>query len=362
MDWLNKGGKRMKDSPLKLKHMLLYFGFVMAAGTTCVVASVWRQEVKPAQHATQVPSEPKRNFPAFLPGAGLAQHDFLYAGEAKSQDIYVVRSGKVVWDFHDHATKGEISDAVLLSNGNLLFAHQFGLTLIDRDKKVLWHYDAPPGTEIHTAQPIGKKRVLYVQNGDPAKVVVVNIVTGATEREFVVRVGNPKAVHPQFRHARLTDAGTLLLAHMDMGKVVEYDSTGREVWSNTPGIATWSAERLKNGNTLIAGGKAVREVTPAGAVVWEFTPTDAPDYLFNSMQIAKRLPSGNTLINTWFNQWEKPVDPATAPVQALEVTPDKKVVWALRAWGDPVDLGPSTTIQLLDEPGIPESVHFGDLN
>jgi hypothetical protein len=48
-------------------------------------------------------------------------------------------------------------------------------------------------------------------------------------------------------------------------------------------------------------------------------------------------------------------------VQALEVTPGKKVVWAFRAWGPPVDLGPSTTIQLLHEPGAPEAVHFGDL-
>jgi hypothetical protein len=47
-------------------------------------------------------------------------------------------------------------------------------------------------------------------------------------------------------------------------------------------------------------------------------------------------------------------------VQALEVTPGKRVVWALRAWGNPVDLGPSTTIQLLDKPGVPEAVHFGD--
>jgi hypothetical protein len=76
------------------------------------------------------------------------------------------------------------------------------------------------------------------------------------------------------------------------------------------------------------------------------------------MQIAKRLPNGNTLINTWFNQWSAEVNPDTAPVQALEVTPDKKIVWALRAWANP-NLGPSTTIQLLDETGVPEAVHFG---
>jgi hypothetical protein len=303
----------------------------------------------------------KSNFPAVLPSKGLAQHDFFYAGEAKTQDIYIVRRGVVVWEFHDPSAKGEISDAVLLSNGNVLFAHQFGVTLIDPGKNVLWHYDAPPGTEIHTAQPIGNDRVLYAQNGDPAKVVVVNIFTGKTEREFEVPVRSPKNVHGQFRHARLTEAGTLLLAHMDLGKIVEYDSYGKELWSHTPGLATWSAERLKNGDSLIAGARLVREVSPAGATVWEFRPADVPEYLFNSMQIAKRLPNGNTLINNWFNQWEGPANPGTAPVQALEITPDKRVVWALRAWGNPVDLGPSTTIQLLDEPGVPEAVHFGDL-
>lgn len=324
------------------KHTLGFLALIMA------VVPAWGQPAKP-------------NFPSVLPGKGLAQHDFFYAGEAKTQDMYLVRKGKVVWEFHDPAGKGEISDAVLLSSGNVLFAHQYGVKLIDRDKKVLWKMDAPPNTEIHSAQPIGKNRVLYVQNGDPAKVVVVNYVTGKTEREFVVPVKDPKSVHGHFRHARLTAAGTLLVAHMDMGKVVEYDSTGKELWSHTPGGSVWSADRLKNGNTLIAGGGRVREVNPAGATVWEFTSADVPDYLFNSIQIAQRLPNGNTLINTWFNQWNGPVDPATAPVQALEVTRDKKIVWALRAWGNPVDLGPSTTIHLLDERSVPEAVHFGDL-
>jgi hypothetical protein len=221
--------------------------------------------------------------------------------------------------------------------------------------------DAPPNTEIHTAQPIGKNLILYVQNGDPAKVVVVNYVTGKTEREFVVPVKDPKSVHGHFRHARLTAAGTLLVAHMDLGKVAEYDSTGKELWSNSPVNSLWAAARLKNGNTLISGGSLVREVSPTGATVWEFTSKDVPDYVFNSIQIAQRLPNGNTIVNTWFNQWNGPVDPATAPVQALEVTPDKKIVWALRAWGNPVNLGPSTTIQLLDSKSVPEAVHFGDL-
>ncbi|MCU1238153.1 MAG: hypothetical protein JWP63_6120 [Candidatus Solibacter sp.] len=79
-----------------------------------------------------------------LPGKALAQHDFFYAGE------------QVAWSYVDSSSRGEISDATLLSNGNILFAHQYGVTLIAPEKKVLWNYDAPAGTEIHTAQPIGR--------------------------------------------------------------------------------------------------------------------------------------------------------------------------------------------------------------
>jgi hypothetical protein len=32
----------------------------------------------------------------------------------------------------------------------------------------------------------------------------------------------------------------------------------------------------------------------------------------------------------------------------------------LRSWSNP-NLGPSTTIQLLDEPAVPEKAHFGSI-
>jgi hypothetical protein len=299
--------------------------------------------------------------PAVLPGKGLAQHDFFYAGEQKQQWMFIVRKGKVAWSYSVPDSRGEISDAVLMSNGNVVFAHQYGVTEITKDKKVVWNYDAPKGNETHTAQPIGKDRVLFIQNGDPALLRVVNIVTRATEREFVLPTGNPKSVHGQFRHASLTSAGTLLVAHMDMKKVVEYDSTGKEVWSFAV-ESPWSAVRLENGNTLISTNKKlVEEVDAKGNVVWQFSATDVPDYKISGFQIASRLPNGNTLVNNWVNSWNTTVDPVNTPVQALEVTPDKKVVWGLRSWTEPANLGPATTIQILDQASAPEKVHFGDI-
>jgi hypothetical protein len=307
------------------------------------------QEAKPAD---------KPIVPAVLPGKGLAQHDFFYAGEARTRDMYIVRAGQVAWSYNDATGRGEISDAVLLSNSNILFAHQFGVTLITPDKKVLWNYNAPTNCEIHTAQPIGTNHVIFIQNGPEPRLFVANLATGKMELELPLPIGNPKSTHGQFRHARLTDAGTYLVAHMDLGKVAEYDETGKQVWSAAaPGV--WSAVRLKNGNTLVCG-KGVREINSKGETVWQFTSADVPDYKFDSLQIATRLPNGNTLINNWVNQWNGKINPDTAPVQALEITPDKKVVWALRSWSSS-NLGPSTTIQLLDEPAVPENVHFGSI-
>jgi outer membrane protein assembly factor BamB len=312
-----------------------------------------------AQQAN-TPVETKLRTPLVLPGNGAGPFGFFYSGEAKNRNMYIVRNGKITWSHIDTVGKGEISDAVLMTNGNVLFAHQFGVTLINHDNKVLWHYDAPKGHETHSAQPIGKDRVLFVQNGDTAKLFVMNIRTGKTEKEFALPVKDPKSVHGQMRHARLTRAGTILIAHMDLNKVCEYDVNGKQLWSlDVPGI--WSAEELKNGNIMVASNNGfVRELTRIGDIVWEYSAKDSQEYKIKSPQIATRLANGNTLINNWFNLWNGTPDPNNLPIQAVEVTPDKKVVWALRAWQEPLNLGPATIIQVLGEPGgISEKVHFG---
>jgi len=298
--------------------------------------------------------------PAELPGRGLAQHDFLYAGESHDRRIFIVRQGKIVWSYDDPAGKGEISDAVMLSNGNILFAHQYGVTEITPEKKVVWDYVAPAGHEVHTAVPIGKEHVLLIQNGDPAVLRVVNVTTGVIEKEITLATKQPVSVHAQFRHARLTENGTVLVAHMDLNKVVEYDAEGKELWS-FPAPGAWGVSQLKNGNVLITDRMGVREVTRRGDAVWSWSPSDVPGYKFSSLQQAWRLPNGNTVVNNWVNEWSKNAPPFAGTVQAIEVTPAKEVVWALREWTPPVNLGPATTIQFLDEPSAPEDVHFGDI-
>ena len=202
--------------------------------------------------------------------------------------MYIVRKGEVVWSYDDPAGKGEISDAVLLSNGNVLLAHQFAVKENRPDKKVIWNFDAPSGCEIHTAIPIGKDHVLFIQNGDPAMLKVVNIVTGETRKQFPLPVRNPKSVHGQFRHARLTAAGTVIVAHMDLGKVCEYDVDGKELWS-VAASGAWGVTPLKNGNLLIVDRSGVREVDRSGQNTWTITRADVADYKLPNLQLAWRL-------------------------------------------------------------------------
>ncbi len=304
--------------------------------------------------------------PAVLPGKGAAQHPFLYAGEwdtrkPQKQSIFIVRGGKIVWQYSmplktESGGNQEFDDATQLPNGNIIFSRMSGAGMVSPDKKMLWHYDAPAGTEIHSIQAIGKDRVLMMRNGNPAEAMIINTVTGATEREIPIPT-TVHGTHGQFRHIRMTKTGTVLVPHLSEGKVVEYDQDGKAVWS-VAAKSPWQAVRLKDGNTLIAGDSSryAREVNPNGDTVWEFTQADAPGYKLGNFQTADRLANGHTIITCWV-AGDNDTSHWAGTVQVLEVTKDKQIVWALSSWKDP-DLGPATSIQLLDERGNPEK---GDL-
>ncbi len=290
----------------------------------------------------------------------LSKHDFFYAGESKQPRMYIVKNGGIEWEHLASEREGEISDAVLMTDGNMLIAHQYGIAEIAPDHSTVWSYDAPEGCEIHTIQPIGEDKVLFIQNGMPAKVVVMEIPSLKILKEFTLPVSEKGSVHGQFRNARLTSRGTLLVANMGLGFVAEYNSDGREIdrW-NIPG--PWSvAEVGKANNLLIIGkGSIVKEIDRRGNTIWE---KHLSDYGVTSPQKAVRLKNGNTIVNNWYNEWSKtPMDTLNAPVQAIEITPGGEMVWSMCAWKDP-DLGPSTTIQPLDQAVNRKRMFFGEFN
>jgi Mala s 1-like protein len=350
----------MRLAPLPLTAVVAA-GFVsfstagLAAAPLTAVLDQFTAAKVPATGPAEVPSIRNWGEPVSVPawpGNGLSQHPMLYAGEGFNT-LFLVNQGKVIWTYST-GKGGEIDDVWLLSNGHILFARQFHVEEITPQKEVVWHYDPPAGTEVHSCQPIGLDKVLLVQNGLPPKLMVINKQSGAVEIEHALPAASltdQKTVHPQFRRIRMTAAGTYLLPFLKLNKVVEYDQAFNAIWTyeiSTP----WAAVRLHNGNTLITDehDKLVREVSPKGETVWEFKPSDLPAGLvLHNTQTADRLANGDTVIFSSTGGSTK--ENRTGIIQALEVTPDKKVVWVLQDWKD---LGPATTAQFLDEPGVPE--------
>ena len=74
---------------------------------------------------------------------------------------------------------------------------------------MVWRYDChvpndAKHTEIHACQPLGLDKVMFVENGKPPRLKVVNIKTGAVEVDHELPYepgpGDPPAVPAGSRH------------------------------------------------------------------------------------------------------------------------------------------------------------------
>lgn len=298
------------------------------------------------KEANDIP--PKWTVPATVPaltGKGLAQHPMLYFGESYRR-IQVVIDGKLAWHYDTEDT-WEIDDIWMLSNGNVLHAHMSYVEELTPQKEVVWRYNVPGGHEVHTAQPIGLDKVLFVESQAPlAHVKLYNKTTQRFEIDQEINTGTK--VHTQCRRFRMTANGTYVAAYLGAGRVVELDKDFKEIWSYEVG-SPWSAVPLKNGNVLIQseGAATAMEVSKKSEVVWQVAKADVtlpPGTQMGNTQTCERLFTGNTVM--FGNGGMNPKN-----IQAFEVTPGKEVVWFLQDWQN---LGDATSAQFLDEPGYPE--------
>jgi hypothetical protein len=290
---------------------------------------------------------PTNSIPINWPGNGLAQHPFLFYGEGNNV-LYVVNHGRVVWHYV-FPRGGEIDDAWMLSNGHIICTKMNACYEVTPQKQIVWSYECPTNTQIHTLQPIGLDKIMVVENGLPPHLYILDKKDNSqiVSHELPAFTNTIKSIHTQFRNCRVTAQGTYLLGNLDKGRVDEYDQSWNLIWTYDAG-RPWSAVRLKNGNTLIPGDNRafVHEVNPQGQIVWAIESNSIPGIVLHDVQTASRLANGDTVICNRAGSAKN-----AHPPQVIEVTPDKKVVWVLQ---DYRDLPSCTGIQLLDEPGIPE--------
>ena len=240
--------------------------------------------------------------------------------------------GEVIWS---HKTAGPQRghtghhDVHLLPNGNILF-HDTWTTLkeITLGKKVVWTYDSAKQNgnvgkrvDVHAFARLKNGNTMIVESG-VGRVIEVD-KKGKLAHQFLLKKGGTQNT----RWARHTPKGNLLVCSEQPGVVTEYNRTGEVVWDYLINTRVYGAIRLKNGNTLIAsgGGKSVVEVSPAKKVVWAIhDKVPGTDIGLGWMTCLQELKNGNRIIGNCHAGETNP--------QIFEITPGKKVVWQFAEW------------------------------
>jgi hypothetical protein len=259
----------------------------------------------------------------------------------KGKVAIVDASGNVEWEY---PTKAEVHDLWMLPNGNVLLPlGPATIAEVTSEKKIAWKYDCKhkPGykgrIEVHAFQPLDDGKVMIAESGN-ARIVEVDR-SGTILKEVALKVDNPNP-HRDTRLARKLPSGNYLVCHEADGAVREYDPAGKVVWEykldlggrpRSPGhgveghgVEIYGAIRLKNGNTLVAGGNnnRVLEVNPAGEIVWKIDHDELPNVRLAWVTQLHALPNGNVIVGNCHAGENNP--------QMFEVTREKKIVWTFK--------------------------------
>jgi hypothetical protein len=200
-----------------------------------------------------------------------------------------------------------------------------GVVVVDRNHKTVFDYRAKC-EQVLTCDILPNGNILLAEQG-PCQAVEVN-----AKGEVVATVRlttSEKAAHNQLRCLHRLDNGNYLACHEAEGAVREYDAQGKTVWEYSGVPNTYEALRLPSGNTLIACGtdKRVIEVTPEKKIVWELKASDAPELNLTWITSLQVLKNGNFVIANFLRGHEG------QGAHAFEVThdQDKKIVWKYAA-------------------------------
>lgn len=283
----------------------------------------------------------------------------------KGHLVILDAKGDVTWEAPCGFTSHDIS---YLPNGNVL-AHTGPATIVEMspDKQIVWQHTSKPkepyvgAVEIHGFQRLNDGLTMIAETGN-RRIIEVDKADNIVH-EIPLTVDHPSS-HRDTRMARKLDNGHYLVCHEGDGVVREYDETGKVVWKyvmdlngrpetgghDGHGINVFGAIRLKNHNTLIAGGNNNRviEVDPAGTVVWSVDYNELKDTAGVPIHLCwvtnlEMLPNNHLVFG---NTHAGPDNP-----QVIEVTHDKekKVVWTLK---NMTVLGNDTcAVQVLDVKG-----------
>ena len=258
-----------------------------------------------------------------LAQASAVSHRFLKSGCGAGSVAIVAKDGTVEWEY---PLGPESSDVWMLPNGNVFFSFKLGAREVKPDKSTAWEFLVPAGSETQGCQPLGENLYL-VSESRPDGVTYLYEMDRDRKISKTVELKLGGSAHSQVRQVRKTPQGTYLVTlQRGSGVAMEFDGAGKVLRTFVSG--RFAAERLPNGNTLIACGDEHRviEVDPQDKIVWEVNQNDIPGNILGFAAGVVRLASGNTVICNWAGHKGSVKDQPTV----FEITPDKKVVWEVK--------------------------------
>ena len=218
-------------------------------------------------------------------------------------------------------------DSVYYSNGDL-----FRCRLPDTKAELVYRPKSRVGAGVLGFEVMPNGNVVLAVNSTDE---IVELEAG-TGREIVKFRADPKnakgetpGAHGHLRMIRKTAKGTYLVCCAGASCVREYDARGKLVWEQSVPVMAFDCWRRANGNTLVSHITGVTEYTPDHREVWSFKADELPELGLSVLCGIQELANGNLVIGTWANG-ELDASKATA----LEITREKKLVWAWRPNAD----------------------------
>ena len=173
--------------------------------------------------------------------------------------------------------KGSASTSYL--NGHTLIAlgnGNGGVVELDRNKKEVWRYEF---LNCWSAEKLPNGNYLLGGHGGPKLIEVT------PKKKIVWEYETPAMGAIQLPN------GNILAATHGSNSVIEIRKKDKKiVWRYDTNANCFKAFRLPNGNTLVAGYKFIREITPKKKVVWEYNDGN---YFYG----VQPLPNGNIMVS-----------------------------------------------------------------
>ena len=244
--------------------------------------------------------------------------------------------GKVEWSHPANTREGWV-----LPDGNVLLALSRGdggpggaAVEIEPGRdgaadRVVWRYDGTQ-EEVNSIQKTAEGTYVLTEAGPNPRLLEI-AADGTVKVEFPLACQKANG-HMQTRMSRKQPDGTYLCPHLFDFAIIRYDATGKELGRistrdpSAPDLNTWpfTAITLADGGILagLTNGNRVVEFDKEGKIRWQIDTSVVDGAIADACGI-QRLPNGNTMIASYHV--------GKHGERLVEVSPERKVVWAWKA-------------------------------